>query len=215
MVIKKVNCYKINLSLIEIQLINFSEEKLLSEMNKNESMMNTTNVLSNKNMNTSSELNNNTNHVNNNKKFETNFIKNSNKNNNNINNNNNKLLINDKNNNNDEENYENQYQTLRRDDQLDQNMLSIKLKVKSLAIKGNELAKQSEFEKAIEKFTEAIKYDYSDHRLFGNRSYCYDKIGMYPEALNDAEKAIFLEPMWPKGYFRKGRALFGLRVSFF
>jgi hypothetical protein len=29
----------------------------------------------------------------------------------------------------------------------------------------------------------------------------------------DAEKAIALEPTWPKGYFRKGRALYGLKVS--
>ena len=103
----------------------------------------------------------------------------------------------------------------------------------ALAIKGNELAKQNEFMKAVEKFTEAIKYDYSDHRfvlfnnkyycisvclpilklrLYGNRSYCYDKIGLYQEAFSDAEKAIYLEPMWPKGYFRKGRALSGLKM---
>lgn len=24
-----------------------------------------------------------------------------------------------------------------------------------------------------------------------------------------------LEPLWPKGYFRKGRALFGLKVTYF
>lgn len=203
------------------------KEKLLSEINnKNDTTTtttSTTNVLSNKNINTPSELNNNTyyknnNNFNNNKKLDSNFIKNNvnstttNSNNNNNNNKNNRLKLNDKNNNNDEENYENQYQSLRRDDQLDESLLSIKLNVKSLAIKGNELAKQNEFEKAIEKFTEAIKYDYTDHRLFGNRSYCYDKIGMYQEALTDAEKAICLEPLWPKGYFRKGRSLFGLRM---
>ena len=32
-------------------------------------------------------------------------------------------------------------------------------------------------------------------------------------ALKDAEKAITLAKDWPKGYFRKGRALSGLRVS--
>lgn len=32
-------------------------------------------------------------------------------------------------------------------------------------------------------------------------------------ALSDAEKAIYLEPLWPKGYFRKGRALSGLKVN--
>lgn len=33
-------------------------------------------------------------------------------------------------------------------------------------------------------------------------------------ALRDAEKAISLDKDWPKGYFRKGRALAGLKVSF-
>ena len=32
-------------------------------------------------------------------------------------------------------------------------------------------------------------------------------------ALKDAERAITLAKDWPKGYFRKGRALSGLRVS--
>ena len=32
-------------------------------------------------------------------------------------------------------------------------------------------------------------------------------------ALKDADKAVHLAPDWPKGYFRKGRALAGLKVS--
>lgn len=94
-----------------------------------------------------------------------------------------KSINNDKNNNNQEENnYENQYQSIRKDNQnIDQDLLSIKLKVKQLAIKGVELAKQNEFNKAIEKFTEAIKNDSTDHRLYGNRSYCFDKINSFEE----------------------------------
>lgn len=34
----------------------------------------------------------------------------------------------------------------------------------SLALKGNELAKHGEFVKAVEKFTEAMKYDSNDQR---------------------------------------------------
>jgi hypothetical protein len=34
-------------------------------------------------------------------------------------------------------------------------------------------------------------------------------------ALRDAEKAITIEQSWPKGYYRKGRALSGLKVNFF
>jgi Flp pilus assembly protein TadD len=108
--------------------------------------------------------------------------------NNNNNNNSNKIqktINNDKNNNNHEENnYENQYQSIRKDNQnIDQDLLSIKLKVKHLAIKGVELAKQNEFNKAIEKFTEAIKNDSTDHRLYGNRSYCFDKINNFEECV--------------------------------
>jgi len=32
-------------------------------------------------------------------------------------------------------------------------------------------------------------------------------------ALKDAEKAVSLAKDWPKGYFRQGRALAGLKVS--
>ena len=38
-------------------------------------------------------------------------------------------------------------------------------------------------------------------------------IMFYFRALKDANKAISLAKTWPKGYFRKGRALSGLRVS--
>lgn len=35
----------------------------------------------------------------------------------------------------------------------------------------------------------------------------------YFRALTDAEKCIILNPEWAKGYFRKGRALAGLKVK--
>lgn len=49
-------------------------------------------------------------------------------------------------------------------------------------------------------------------RFFGNRSYCFDRLGQYEKALQDADVAISLAPDWPKGYFRRGRALAGLKV---
>lgn len=50
-------------------------------------------------------------------------------------------------------------------------------------------------------------------RFFGNRSYCYYCLEQYPPALADAERAIQLAPDWPKGYFRKGSALMGMKVG--
>ncbi|XP_056004888.1 uncharacterized protein LOC125657853 isoform X2 [Ostrea edulis] len=86
------------------------------------------------------------------------------------------------------------------------------LRSRQLAIKGNEMAQLGHYIAAIELFSEAIKLDPNDFRFFGNRSYCFDRENQYDRALKDAEKAILLQKDWPKGYFRKGRALAGLRM---
>uniref|UniRef100_A0AAZ3RI46 Uncharacterized protein n=1 Tax=Oncorhynchus tshawytscha TaxID=74940 RepID=A0AAZ3RI46_ONCTS len=71
--------------------------------------------------------------------------------------------------------------------------------------KGIQLFKQGQYSQAVEMFSEAIHYDPKDHRFFGNRSYCYWCLELYPSALSDAQRSIQLAPDWPKGYFRKGR----------
>lgn len=50
-------------------------------------------------------------------------------------------------------------------------------------------------------------------RFFGNRSYCYYCLEKYPQALEDAERSIQLAPDWPKGHFRQGSALMGMKVG--
>ncbi|XP_052250044.1 uncharacterized protein LOC127857608 isoform X2 [Dreissena polymorpha] len=86
------------------------------------------------------------------------------------------------------------------------------LRSRQLAIKGNEMAHHEHYTAAIELFSEAIRLDPKDFRFFGNRSFCYDKVQQYEKALKDAEKAISLAKDWPKGYFRQGRALAGLKM---
>lgn len=86
------------------------------------------------------------------------------------------------------------------------------LRSRQLAIKGNEMAHLGHYTAAIELFSEAIKLDPNDHRFFGNRSYCYDRIQQYEKALKDADRAITLAKTWAKGYFRQGRALAGLKM---
>ncbi|KAG9346141.1 hypothetical protein JZ751_007959 [Albula glossodonta] len=81
----------------------------------------------------------------------------------------------------------------------------------SLTEKGIRLVQQGQYAEAVSKFTEAIRYNPNDYRFFGNRSYCYACLDQYASALSDAERSIQLAPDWPKGYFRKGSALMGLK----
>ncbi|XP_042690625.1 tetratricopeptide repeat protein 31-like isoform X1 [Centrocercus urophasianus] len=92
---------------------------------------------------------------------------------------------------------------------LDTNMLEQSL---ILAGCGYQAAVQGRYAEAVQAFTEAIKLNPREHRLFGNRSYCYEKLLQYQEALRDAQMALELQPNWPKGFFRKGKALWGLKL---
>ncbi|KAM6269889.1 tetratricopeptide repeat protein 31 [Porphyrio hochstetteri] len=80
-----------------------------------------------------------------------------------------------------------------------------------LADHGNKAAQQGLYAEAVQAFTEAVALNPREHRLFGNRSYCYEKLRRYEEALRDALVSLRLQPGWPKGFFRKGKALRGLQ----
>lgn len=80
-----------------------------------------------------------------------------------------------------------------------------------LVEKGIRLVQEGQYAQAVSLFTEAIKCDPKDYRFFGNRSYCYCCLEQYPLALADAEKSIQMAPDWPKGYYRRGSALMGLK----
>uniref|UniRef100_A0A8C6Y4Z3 Tetratricopeptide repeat domain 31 n=1 Tax=Naja naja TaxID=35670 RepID=A0A8C6Y4Z3_NAJNA len=80
-----------------------------------------------------------------------------------------------------------------------------------LADCGNETAKQGLFHQAVLLFTEAIKLNPQEYRFFGNRSFCYEKLQSHAAALQDAQHALSLQPGWPRGLFRQGKALLGLK----
>ncbi|KAG7524205.1 stress-induced-phosphoprotein 1-like isoform X1 [Solea senegalensis] len=88
---------------------------------------------------------------------------------------------------------------------------TITKKSTSLTEKGIQLVQEGQYTQAVTMFTEAIKCDPKDYRFFGNRSYCYYCLEQYPQALADAERAIQLAQDWPKGHFRKGSALMGMK----
>lgn len=77
---------------------------------------------------------------------------------------------------------------------------------------------EGDFLQAIERFTEAITLDHSNHTLFSNRSAAYARVGKFSEALKDAQRCHELKRDWPKVWpwlenVRCGRALFDLVVE--
>lgn len=75
-------------------------------------------------------------------------------------------------------------------------------------LKGNEALKKGDFEQAIKYYTEGIKVQ-PNHELYSNRSAANCAIGLYDQALQDANETIRLNPNWSKGYLRLGQALLG------
>jgi len=78
-----------------------------------------------------------------------------------------------------------------------------------LKAEGNQAIKDKDFDLAIDKFTQAIAIDPSNHVFYSNRSAAYASKKDWDNALKDAEKTIEVKPDWPKGYSRKGAALHG------
>ncbi|XP_044047134.1 STI1-like protein isoform X1 [Siniperca chuatsi] len=92
-----------------------------------------------------------------------------------------------------------------------ENTEDMKRRGESLTVQGIQMFGQGQYSQAVDMFTEAIYCDPKDHRFYGNRSYCYWCLEQYSSALTDAQRSIQLAPDWPKGYFRKGCALMGLK----
>ncbi|XP_053198916.1 leiomodin-1-like isoform X2 [Scomber japonicus] len=80
-----------------------------------------------------------------------------------------------------------------------------------IAVIGNQYASAGNYNMAVKYFTDAIKYNPTEFKLFGNRSFCFEKMQEYEKALTDAELSLSMYPGWVKGLFRKGRALAGLK----
>nr|QBS00795.1 HSP70 [Agave sisalana] len=77
--------------------------------------------------------------------------------------------------------------------------------------KGNEFFKQQQYPEAVRHYTEALKRNPRDPRVYSNRAACYTKLGALPEGLKDAEKCIELDPTFSKGYTRKGAVQFFMK----
>ncbi|KAJ3680301.1 hypothetical protein LUZ60_016579 [Juncus effusus] len=77
--------------------------------------------------------------------------------------------------------------------------------------KGNEMFKQMKYPEAIKHYTEALRRNPKDPKVYSNRAACYTKLGALPEGLKDAEKCLELDPTFVKGYTRKGAVQFFMK----
>ena len=73
--------------------------------------------------------------------------------------------------------------------------------------RGNEAMKAEKYNQAVSHYTEALRMAPTNHVYSSNRSLAYGKTKDWDNALKDAQKCIELQPVWSKGYTRKGTAL--------
>ncbi|KAG7133973.1 Heat shock protein sti1 like [Verticillium longisporum] len=78
-----------------------------------------------------------------------------------------------------------------------------------LKAQGNAAIAAKNFDEAVDKFTQAIAIDPTNHILYSNRSAAYASKKDWDHALEDAEKTVEIKPDWAKGWGRKGTALYG------
>lgn len=77
--------------------------------------------------------------------------------------------------------------------------------------KGNELFRKGDYPAAIRHYSEAIRRNPDDAKIYSNRAACYTKLAEFNLGLKDCDECIRLEPNFVKGYVRKGKILQGLK----
>jgi stress-induced-phosphoprotein 1 len=76
---------------------------------------------------------------------------------------------------------------------------------------GNEAFKSHQYPDAVKHYSEAVKRNPEDPKLFSNRAAAYTKLMAYAEALKDCEECLKLNPSFVKGYIRKGFVHFAMK----
>ncbi|CAG9579080.1 unnamed protein product [Danaus chrysippus] len=78
---------------------------------------------------------------------------------------------------------------------------------------GNEFFKQGDYSTAMKHYSEAIKRNPDDPKLYSNRAACYTKLAAFDLGLKDCEQCCKLDPKFIKGWIRKGKILQGMQQA--
>eukprot|EP00759_Apiculatamorpha_spiralis_P029187 PhF_6_TR31478/c0_g1_i1/m.46264 len=72
---------------------------------------------------------------------------------------------------------------------------------------GNVHFRAERYEEALQSYNTSLRHNSSNAQVYTNRSITFLKLKRPSEALQDAEKAIELNPKWHKAHMRRGQAL--------
>ncbi|BFF94659.1 stress-induced-phosphoprotein 1 [Drosophila madeirensis] len=78
---------------------------------------------------------------------------------------------------------------------------------------GNHYFKKGDYSNAVKHYSEAIKRNPDDPKLYSNRAACYTKLAAFDLGLKDCETCIKLDEKFIKGYIRKGKILQGMQQT--
>ncbi|KAK9076316.1 hypothetical protein SSX86_004650 [Deinandra increscens subsp. villosa] len=71
---------------------------------------------------------------------------------------------------------------------------------------ANEAFKANKFSQAIDLYTKAIELNGENAVYWANRAFSHAKLEEYGSAIQDASKAVEIDPKYSKGYYRRGAA---------
>merc|ERR1711884_464587 len=74
-------------------------------------------------------------------------------------------------------------------------------------LKGNERFKNGDWAAAVKHYTEALKRNPKDAKIYSNRAACYTKLNAFDLVIKDCDASIGLDPGFVKAYLRKANVL--------